>query len=227
EDAAGHPAAAARASVTVAAARDDIQARVAEGLRRHMQLDLTYDVASRAETTRRTVDPLRLFVLEGYGYLDAWCHLVQGLRTFRLDRIAAVEVAETDSEPHPGIALRDLSGGWFDALKDAPLVTLELAPAAAWVAEYYPTESVTPLTDGRLQVVLRVSDAAWLRGLLLRLAGGARVLEPVEAGESAREAAQEALDQYAALFGPEGRQRHRVGDASGRPSGRHGHQRDG
>ena len=48
--------------------------------------DLTYDVASRAETTRRQVDPLRLFVLDGAGYLDAWCYLAGDLRTFRLDR---------------------------------------------------------------------------------------------------------------------------------------------
>jgi len=201
EAAAGPAAAAAQASVTVAAAQEEIGARVAEGLRRHKQLDLTYDVASRAETTRRTVDPLRLFVLEGYGYLDGWCHLVRGLRTFRLDRIAAVEVTEVDAAPHGDVVLKDLSTGWFDALRDAPLVTLELQPEAAWVAEYYPTESVTRAGDGRLVVSLRITDPAWLRGLLLRLAGGARVLDPPEAAASAREAAAEALDQYAALFG--------------------------
>jgi proteasome accessory factor C len=46
---------------------------------------------------------------------------------------------------------------------------------------------------------LRVTNPAWLRGLLLRLGGGARVVSPPDAGNSAVEAAQEALDQYAAL----------------------------
>ena len=46
---------------------------------------------------------------------------------------------------------------------------------------------------------LRVTDPAWLRGLLLRLGGGAGVVSPPGAGDSAAEAAQEALDQYAAL----------------------------
>jgi len=200
ETASGQPAAARQASVSVAAAREDVQERISEGLRRHKQLALTYDVASRAETTHRVVDPLRVFVLEGSGYLDAYCHLVDGLRTFRLDRIAAVEVTEDDAEAHPDVVLKDLSGGWFDALRDWPLVTLELELGAAWVAEYYPMESVTPLSDGRLRVSLHVTDPAWLRGLLLRLAGEARVVEPVEAGASAREAAAEALDQYAAIF---------------------------
>jgi proteasome accessory factor C len=198
EVAAGHQPT-GRAEVNVAAGRDDLRTRVTDGLQRGKRLDLTYDVASRAETTRRLVDPLRLFVLEGAGYLDAWCYLAGGLRTFRLDRMAAVEVTDTDVAEHPDVALKDLSGGWFASLSDAPLVTLELRPWAAWVAEYYPTESVASRPDGAITVALRVSDPAWLRGLLLRLAGGAIVIAPPEAGESAAEAAQEALDQYAAL----------------------------
>ena len=198
EAAAGNVPATDQASVAVTAARDDIQARVNDGLQRGKRLDLTYDVASRAETTRRQVDPLRVFVLEGYGYLEAWCYSAGALRTFRLDRIAAADVTETDVEPHD-VTLKDLSTGWYEALKDSPLVTVELAPAASWVAEYYPTETVTRADDGRLVVALRVTDPAWLRSLLLRLGGGARVLSPAGAGDSAVETASEALDQYAAL----------------------------
>ncbi len=199
EAAAGNVVATDQASVAVTAGRDDVQARVNDALHRGKRLDLTYDVASRAETTRRMVDPLRVFVLEGYGYLEAWCYSARALRTFRLDRIAAVEVTETDVDPHPGVQLKDLSTGWFDALKGSPLVTLELRPWAAWVAEYYPTESVSRHEDGRLTVSLRVTDPAWLRALLLRLGGGACVVSPPGAGDSAADAAQEALDQYAAL----------------------------
>ena len=123
------------------AARGEIQARSPTAWRAGKRLDLTYDVASRAETTRGMVDPLRLFVLEGYGYLEAWCYSASALRTFRLDRIAAVEVTDIDVAPHD-VVLKDLSTGWFETLKDAPLVVLELAPEAAWVAEYYPTETV-------------------------------------------------------------------------------------
>jgi proteasome accessory factor C len=188
-----------RAEVDVAAGRDDIRARVEEGLQRGMRLDLTYDVASRAETTRRQVDPLRLFVLDGAGYLDAWCYLANDLRTFRLDRMADIEVTGTEVVAHPDVVLKDLSGGWFATLADAPLVTLELDPASAWVAEYYPTESVESGVDGRLEVSLRVSDPAWLTGLVLRLGGGARVLSPAEAADAPVDAAAEALDQYAAL----------------------------
>ncbi|MBO0810830.1 MAG: WYL domain-containing protein [Microlunatus sp.] len=191
---------AGQAQVAVTGGREDILATVTEALRRGKRLELTYDVASRAETTHRYVDPLRVFVLDGYGYLDAWCYSADGLRSFRLDRIASITMTETDVDEHQ-VRLRDTSLGWFDAWEDAPLVTLALDRPATWVAEYYPMESVTPAADGGLTVTTRVSDPAWLRGLLLRLGGGARVLSPEGAGDSAADAALEALDQYAALAG--------------------------
>ena len=190
-----------QASVRVTAAQDEVGARVAEGLERGLRLDLTYDVASRAETTRRMVDPLRVFVLEGYGYLEAWCYSATALRTFRLDRIAAAEVTDIPVAPHE-VVLKDLTTGWFETLRDAPLVTLDLTPEVSWVAEYYPTEATSSRPDGGLTVTLRVRDPGWLRALLLGLRGGATVVAPAGAGDSAAEAAQEALDQYRALFGP-------------------------
>lgn len=188
-----------QASVRVTAGQGEVQSRIADGLQRGRRLDLTYDVASRAETTRRLVDPLRVFVLEGYGYLEAWCYSAQALRTFRLDRVVEVVVTDTPVAAHD-VQLKDLTTGWFEALRDAPLVTVDLAPEAAWVAEYYPTEAVSARAAGGLTVTLRVTDPAWLRGLLLQLRGGAVVVAPAGAGDSAAEAAQEALDQYAALL---------------------------
>ncbi|MCW2809578.1 MAG: pafC [Friedmanniella sp.] len=198
EGASGRTGAADQATVRVTAARDDVAGRVEEALQRGVALDLTYDVASRAETTQRLVDPLRIFVLEGYGYLEAWCYLAGGVRTFRLDRIAAAVVTDTPVVPRQ-LTPRNLATSWFDALQEGPLVTLELRPAAAWVAEYYPTEAVVTRPDGGVTASFRVTDPAWLRGLLLRLGGGAVVAAPAGAGDSAAEAAQEALDQYLAL----------------------------
>jgi proteasome accessory factor C len=195
--------AAAQASVSVTSASEAIQATVSEGLATGRRLDLTYDVASRAETTRRRVDPLRMYVLDGYGYLDAWCWSAGALRSFRLDRVAAVELTDVDVADHPDVVLKDLTHGWFDALADAPLVTVALAPTASWVTEYYPMEQVAPAADGGVTATLRVADPAWFRALLLRLGGAVRVLAPVGAGDEALDAAREALDQYAVLAGPD------------------------
>src|SRR5438874_2472105 len=76
------------------------------------------------------------------------------------------------------------------------LVTLELAPAARWVADYYPHESVDERPDGGLTVTLRARDDAWLRRLALGLAGLGRVVEPAELAAAVRDEAQLALAAY-------------------------------
>ena len=57
-------------------------------------------------------------------------------RRLRCTRLAYLHT-DVDVDVHD-VRLRDLSTGWFEALKDAPLVSLRLQPWAAWVAEYYP-----------------------------------------------------------------------------------------
>lgn len=196
--------AAAQADIQVGSSGEDIRGAVETALAEHRQLHLVYDVASRAETTRRDVDPLRLRLTDGYVYLDAWCHLSRGLRHFRLDRIAAAQVLDRPAESH-GVELSDPEAGWFDSFADAPIVTLDLAAPAQWAAEYYPTQGeAEPRPDGSLRVRFPIGDPAWLRTLLLRLGGEAHVVDD-EAGHpaaaaSAVAAAQEALAQYAALY---------------------------
>ena len=67
----------------------------------------------RDELTTRVVDPIALSTAAGHTYLDAWCHLAQDQRLFRLDRVVAAEVLD---EPVTGTARRrprDLSDGLF------------------------------------------------------------------------------------------------------------------
>lgn len=204
EEAAGDRAAVTeQAAMEVTSTTEEFRDLIMQGIREHRRLEMTYDVASRAETTHRMVDPYRVFSLDGYAYLEAWCYLADDLRSFRLDRIADLRVSDEPIADRE-VTLRDLSVGWFADAGDAPQVTLSLSPASRWVVEYYPIETSTePTPDGHQVVTLSVGDPAWLRSLLLRLADGVRVLQPEEAGASAAEAAEEALAQYAALFGPE------------------------
>jgi predicted DNA-binding transcriptional regulator YafY len=66
---------------------------------RRQRVSITYRAADGAETTR-AVDPYGLVHTIGLWYLVGYCHLRQALRTFRLDRIAAVNVCpETFTPP--------------------------------------------------------------------------------------------------------------------------------
>ena len=166
-------------------------------LDRGRRLHLRYLVPSRDQVTERDVDPMRLHVQEGRTYLEAWCRRVEGVRMFRLDRVEHVELLDLPSEPPLEAQPRDVSRGLFEPGPDDLLVTLALRPGAAWVADYYPCESVQETGDGGLVVRLRTGDTAWVRRLALRLGSAGRVLAPDELAEQVRQDAAPALAAYA------------------------------
>ena len=67
-----------------------------------------------------------------------------------------------------------------------PRVTLWLAPAAEWVIESHPHESATRAEDGAWQVVLAISEPAWLERLLVALGPDATLVAPPELTEPRR-----------------------------------------
>jgi proteasome accessory factor C len=198
EAAAGGVVSADEVAVAVDAVADPaVVTRVADAIAGGRRLHLRYWVPARDEATERDVDPIRMFTSDGVPYLVGWCRRVEDVRTFRLDRALAVEVLDVAAEvPAPA---RPKGGGdvtLFTPSEADRLVTLELAPAARWVADYYPCESVAERPGGGLVVELRGRDEAWLRRLVLGLAGHARVLDPPDLAASVRAAASAALARY-------------------------------
>lgn len=197
--AAGHPAE-VRAPVAVSVgAREQSLSVVRDGLERRRALHLHYYVPSRDERTERTVDPMRLLLVDGHWYLEAWCRGAEGVRLFRLDRIDEVAVLDEPAAPPPQAHERDLDDGLYQPGAEAPVVRLRLARTARWVADYYPVEEPAEVTDppGGLAVSVRTSDLAWARRLVASLGGAAVVDEPAElAGQVAAEA-RAALARYA------------------------------
>ena len=167
-----------------------------EALDKGRRVHLSYYVPGRDETTERDVDPLRLALVDGRSYLEAWCLRAEGVRLFRLDNVVGLEVLDTPSEPHPEADQRDLSQGLFQPSPGDQLVTLALQPAAHWVADYHPCESVEDLGDGTLIARLRTPDTAWVRRLALRLGEAGRVVEPGELAAQVRSDARAALAAY-------------------------------
>ena len=149
--------------------------------------------------TERDVDPMRVINFDAQWYLEGWCHRAEDVRLFRLDRIESLTILEVDGTPPAEAQPRDLDSGVFTPRADDQLVRLALTPGAAWVCDYYPTESVDPTQGGGAVVSLRTADTAWLRRLIWRLGSQARVLEPADLALEVQQGAREALDAYAAV----------------------------
>ncbi|HVQ88105.1 MAG TPA: WYL domain-containing protein [Actinomycetes bacterium] len=165
---------------------------LADGCRIH----LLYYVPARDEVTERDVDPLRLVVVDGRSYLEGWCYLADDARLFRLDRIQSVTVLDKPVDPPAAASLRDLDEGAFAVSRSRLQVTVELTPAAHWVTDAYPVEVLSTSPDGTMVVTLFVGDRGWVRRLLLRLGGSARVLEPADIADEVMKTATDALAAY-------------------------------
>src|SRR5690606_17708378 len=112
-------------------------------------LRMRYYTPARDEIRERSVDPMRLLLIDGRNYLEAWCRVAEGVRLFRLDRIDEVEVLDEPAMPPHEAEPTDISDGLFQPLPDQPSAVLDLEPDARWVAEYYSVEELTELDHGR------------------------------------------------------------------------------
>jgi predicted DNA-binding transcriptional regulator YafY len=193
--------AAAMPSAQVAVQVDDgagsaVLAQVTAALTGGRRLHLSYYVPGRDEATERDADPMRLVMVDGRRYLEAWCRSAEAVRLFRLDRILAIEVLDVAAQVPPQAEPVDVDQGLFRPSPADTLVVLELATAGRWVAEYFPCEEVTELGDGRMRVSLRTPDTQMVRRLALRLGEDGRVLAPAGLAEQVGQDARAALAQY-------------------------------
>jgi len=159
--------------VELGAAPPEVLAALQRASGEHRRVDIEYYSFGRDAWTRRVIDPHQVFNAAGQWYVAAWCHLATADRVFRVDRTRSATVLDSAFEPRPPTAQPAV----FTARADDPVVVLEVANEARWVAEEYPVEGVDELPGGRRRVRLRISERAWLERLLLRLGPAARVLE--------------------------------------------------
>lgn len=160
------------------------------------RLHLRYHVPARDETTERDVDPMRVVVVDGRPYLEAWCRRAEDVRLFRLDRVVDAKLLDISAAVPEDARHRDFDDGVFQPSPDDLLVTVDLRPAGHWVAEYYPCESIEDLENDVLRITLRTADTRWVERLLLRLGGSGQVVEPADLADRVRNKAMSALAMY-------------------------------
>jgi proteasome accessory factor C len=167
-------------------------------VQRNRALRMTYYTATRDETTERTVDPMRVLVVGGKAYMEAWCRRVEAVRMFRIDRIDAYVETEETAAPPPQAVPTDVRDGVFHPTPDLPLVQLRVGRSARWITEYYPCEEVVRERDHWL-VSLRAADLGWARRLVLGLGPEVAVVAPPELVAVVGGEARAALDAYASV----------------------------
>ncbi|PTT65152.1 helix-turn-helix transcriptional regulator [Arthrobacter sp. HMWF013] len=168
---------------------------VRNAVRTTSQLRLVYLSAQRDQVSERDVDPLRLYSLDNTWYFEAYCHSAQGLRNFRLDRVQEVrpngQPASSHMRPEEGFPAK-----LFTPNDDDTTVLVQLTRQGAGLADDYYAERVAPLPDGGLVAEIRFGSTAWLPMLVAQHGGAARILEPSDLAQTARNWIEAALTRY-------------------------------
>lgn len=166
--------------------------RTAAAAQRKVEID--YYSFGRDGHSTRVVQPWKVFNSAGQWYMSGWCEMAVAERLFRVDRITRASVTG-DTFERPAIE-SDAAPELYHPGPDDAAVVLDLEPAARWIAEQYPNETVVARPDGVVRVKLRSGQRPWLERLLLR--GGTHV-RTVEGDSSVGpEAARRLLARYRA-----------------------------
>jgi proteasome accessory factor C len=196
ERAAGDAVAATERIAVSVEAETEVVTRARAALEQARALALDYYVPGRDEVTHRVVDPMRLLVVDGRAYLEAWCRRAEAVRLFRVDRVHRVELLDELASVPAQARQRDVDAGLFQPSPEDVVVTLDLGRGARWVAEYYPCEDVEELPAGGLRIRLRTPDPRWVVRLALRLGAEGHVVDPPALADEVRATARAALAAY-------------------------------
>ncbi|NQX10284.1 WYL domain-containing protein [Microbacteriaceae bacterium VKM Ac-2855] len=160
-------------------------------------VQLTFDYRnSRGGAESRSVDPFVLESVDDDWYLRGWCHLREGVRTFRADRMS--HVVRTD---RPIVHRRTevkLSERLFEASEHDLLVELSVARSALPLLGDYLADAEIADDDAgeRVRISVRVAHEHGLTRLAAGFPGLVTVLAPPSARSAVAEWARSAIVGY-------------------------------
>lgn len=152
-----------------------VSALVDEAMDKGLKLEFEYHSGEDTVTTR-TVSPIKVFIVDDFIYLDAFCDQAEALRLFRLDRMREITISNDKADPIDEIVpLRDI-----DLLDSAPRAILEITADHAWLAE---EPGIKVIEQEPLRLSVPYFSIEWLLYWTLSTGGSARIIEPMEAAE--------------------------------------------
>lgn len=156
---------------------------VGSALLRRCRLRMAYFARGSGETSERVVSPLRLVHYRDNWYLDAWCHLRQGLRSFAVDAIRQAEIMDEPAIDVPDEEMDQELGAGYGIFSGRAVewAVLRFSPARArWVSveSWHPAQKGGFDADGFYRLELPYSDDRELLMDILRHGRDVEVLSP-------------------------------------------------
>jgi predicted DNA-binding transcriptional regulator YafY len=156
---------------------------VAAATLKRRRLAIRYRARSSGEPTDRAVSPQRLVLYRDNWYLDAWCHLREGLRKFAVDAIESARLTDEDAKAIDlRVVERELDAGYgaFGG-QDVSWATLRFSPQRSrWVRHerWHRDQRGHGDAQGRWVLEVPYSDPRELAMDILRYGADVEVLAP-------------------------------------------------
>ena len=157
--------------------------------RQRQRVEIDYVSASRHQSEHRPVDPYGIVHHAGEWYFVGQCHNRGDVRTFRIDRIAALK---TTGERFDRPADFDLEAYRRERLyvpsADAVTVRVQLDPLAVTrIGANWPVGEVTMQDDGSAELLVDCEGFEWVTGWVLSLGRHAWIVGPDDARKAMRQ----------------------------------------
>lgn len=154
------------------------------------------------ETLLRDISPQQLVHYRDNWYVDAWCHLRGGVRSFSVDAITRATLLEKPCKDIDLIDMRQQLDGGYGIFGGTPkaLAQLRFSKArSAWVENeiWHPDQKSLRMADGRYELVIPYADERELLGDILRFGSDVEVVGPARL----REQVQAEVQKLAQLYG--------------------------
>jgi predicted DNA-binding transcriptional regulator YafY len=158
---------------------------VGSALLRRKRLSVLYCARGTGESSERELSPQRLIHYRDNWYLDAWCHLRNGLRSFSVDAIRRVELLDAKAKDVSEKRLDEVLGSGYGifAGKAVQWARLKFSPVRArWLTaeQWHPKQIGRLLEDGSFELKLPYSSDPELLMDILKFGADCEVLEPSE-----------------------------------------------
>ena len=174
---------------------------IGKALLERRRMIIEYKSRSKNEISERMISPQRLTHYRDNWYLDAWCHLRRGLRSFSLDLIsrcesvdrACKEVSERTLDSHMSAGYGIFSGELVGIAK------LRFSPERArWIQseQWHPMQKIKLEDSGYLLLDIPYSDDRELLMDILRHGDQVEVLAPADLRQKLKATLQRANAQY-------------------------------
>jgi predicted DNA-binding transcriptional regulator YafY len=165
------------------------------------RLRITYRNQTRNEEKAREISPQRLVYYRGNWYLDSWCHLRQGLRSFALDMIRKAEILDLSADEIDEKMLDARLGNGYGIYSGAPANTavLRFEPGVAEVVAreiWHPQQTQELEATGHLVLTVPYSRDYELAMDIMRYGASVEVLAPNQLRSQVEERLRAAICRY-------------------------------